>query len=174
MALFNRQVDTSEIPNVETLNYQQLENRYKTALYIFAIILTLILFLIILIPYLIDEIEIPMWVIYSAFALLIFRTIWAFSKIAFGFKYKKYALRENDIIYHTGWLWRHATIVPFNRVQHLRIDQGPIERNFNLSRLKIFTAGGNSSDLTIPGLDPLISDKLKQFIVAKTGMNEEE
>jgi len=59
-------------------------------------------------------------------------------------------------------------------VQHLRIDQGPIERKFNLSRLKIFTAGGNSSDLSIPGLDPITSNKLKQFIVAKTGMDEEE
>jgi len=174
MASFNPQVDLSFIPDVETLTYQPLENRYKTALYIFAVVSTLIFTAIVSLPFFVEKIEIPDWVIYIAAGLLLMRTIWIFLKITFGFKYKKYALREKDIIFHTGWLWRHSTIVPFNRVQHLRIDQGPIERKFNLSRLKIFTAGGNSSDLSIPGLDPLTSEKLKQHIVAKTGADEEE
>lgn len=174
MTSFNPQVDLSSIPSVETLGYQPLENRYKTALYIFALVSTVIFSLFIVIPFLVEKIDIPNWVIYIATGLLLIRTIWVFLKITFGFKYKKYALREKDIIYQTGWLWRHSTIVPFNRVQHLRIDQGPIERKFNLSRLKIFTAGGNSSDLSIPGLDPSTSEKLKQFIVAKTAFDEEE
>jgi membrane protein YdbS with pleckstrin-like domain len=174
MASFNPQVDLSSIPDIETLNYHPLENRYKTALYIFAVVSTLFFAVVILIPVFVEDLPIPMFVIYIAACLLLLRTIWVFMKITFGFKYKRYALREKDIIYQTGWLWRHSTIVPFNRVQHLRIDQGPIERKFNISRLKIFTAGGNSSDLSIPGLDPITSNKLKQFIVAKTGMDEEE
>ena len=174
MALFNEQVDISNIPEVQSLQYHPLQNRYKTALYIFALIMTIVLGAIIVAVYFIDNFKIPTWVYYVAFSFWLIRTIWVFSKITFGFKYKYYALRENDIIFHTGWLWRHLTIVPFNRVQHLRIDQGPIERKFNLSKLKIFTAGGTSSDLTIPGLDPKTSNKLKQFIVTKTGLDEEE
>ena len=85
-----------------------------------------------------------------------------------------YALRERDIVYKSGWLWKQMTTAPFNRVQHVSIDQGPIERQFNLSKLKIFTAGGGASDLTIPGLDPTTANDLKEFIVKKTLASDEE
>lgn len=91
-----------------------------------------------------------------------------------GFQYKSYALRKKDIIYKSGWLWRSVTTVPFNRVQHVSIDQGPVERNFDLSKLKIYTAGGSASDMTIPGLSPSTADYLKEFIVKKTQADEEE
>lgn len=100
--------------------------------------------------------------------------LWSLLATIKGFHYKSYALREKDIVYNTGWLWRRVTTVPFNRVQHVSIDQGPVERNFDLSKLKIFTAGGNASDMTIPGLRPETANYLKEFIVKKTLADEEE
>ena len=50
----------------------------------------------------------------------------------------------------------------------MSIDQGPIERQFGLSKLKIFTAGGGASDMSIPGLDPETANALKEYIVSKT------
>ena len=83
-------------------------------------------------------------------------------------------MRSKDIVYRSGWLWRSTTTAPFNRVQHVMIDQGLIERQFQLSKLKIFTAGGSGSDLTIPGLNPETANTLKEFIVKKTTADEEE
>lgn len=100
-------------------------------------------------------------------------TAWSIIATTKRFASKSYALREKDIVYKSGWLWQHVTTVPFNRVQHVSIDQGPIERNFNLSKLKIFTAGGSASDITIPGLRPETADYLKEFIVKKTQDEEE-
>ena len=73
-----------------------------------------------------------------------------------------------------GLIWYSSTVIPFNRVQHCEISQGPIERLFKLSELKIFTAGGASSDMSVPGLNPETAHRLKEYIVIKTGMDEEE
>lgn len=174
MAFFNEQVNVSDIPVAEGLSYHPLENRYKLALYIGNILLSLLFLSFLAITFFIKSMNVPHLIIYIIAGLTVLRGLWVFSKIFFGFKYKRYALREKDVVYQTGWLWRSSTIVPFNRVQHVSVDQGPIERKLNLSKIKIFTAGGSSSDLSIPGLDPITANKLKDFIVHKTALDEEE
>lgn len=92
----------------------------------------------------------------------------------YGFKRKKFAIRERDILYKEGLIWRSLTVVPFNRVQHAEVHQGPVERLFQLSRLKIYTAGGSTSDMTIAGLGPEEAYRMKHFILSKTSEDEEE
>ena len=90
----------------------------------------------------------------------------------FGFKHKAYALREHDILYKSGLIFRKTIALPFNRVQHSEINQGPIERNFNLSSLEVYTAGGNNSDLVIPGLLNEDAQNIKSFIIEKSSKHE--
>lgn len=78
-----------------------------------------------------------------------------------------YALREHDVIYKHGVWWQIITAVPFNRMQHCEISQGPIQNAFGLSTLRIFTAGGASSDLSIDGLDQEEAKRIKEFITGK-------
>ncbi|PIQ48090.1 MAG: hypothetical protein COW03_11865 [Cytophagales bacterium CG12_big_fil_rev_8_21_14_0_65_40_12] len=85
-----------------------------------------------------------------------------------GFKKKQYALRQRDIIYTKGLIWSVRTTVPFNRIQHAELKQGPIERIFKLNSLKIYTAGGQSSDLVIPGLPEDVALNIKDFVLKKT------
>ena len=70
------------------------------------------------------------------------------------FHYMGYAIREKDITYKSGWLWKSMTTIPFNRVQHCDLRQGILDRRFGLSKLTIYTAGGQSTDLMNPGLLP--------------------
>lgn len=91
-----------------------------------------------------------------------------------GFKHKKYALRQNDITYQSGLIFRKTTTLPFNRIQHCEINQGPIDRIMNLSSIKVFTAGGSNSDLEVPGLNTEQAKNIKSFIVRKTALDEEE
>ena len=96
------------------------------------------------------------------------------ARILITFPYKGYAIRQRDIIYKKGWLWKSVTTVPFNRVQHCDIKQGLIERQFNLSSLNVYTAGGQNSDLTIPGLEFEMAEKYKAFILKTISSDEEE
>lgn len=85
-----------------------------------------------------------------------------------SYKYKGIALREQDIIFKRGMIWRSTTIVPFKRVQHMEIHRNPIERKLDLASLKIFTAGGMGADLKISGLHNNEAEKLKQYILSRT------
>lgn len=78
-----------------------------------------------------------------------------------------YAIREKDIIYKRGFFINKTTVISFNRIQHVSINRSLLDKSLGLSTLKIFTAGGNGSDIKIPGLAPQIADKLKEALSGK-------
>ena len=42
--------------------------------------------------------------------------------------------------------------MPFKRIQHIDLGEGPIERMFGLASLTVHTAGTHNSIVTLPGL----------------------
>ncbi|MDT0686687.1 PH domain-containing protein [Autumnicola psychrophila] len=94
------------------------------------------------------------------FALLYFN-IWKMQKI-YG-----YALRERDIIYRRGFLITKTTIISFNRIQHVSISRGVLDKMLGIATLSIFTAGGSGSDIRISGLEPELAQTLKEALVIK-------
>ena len=174
MEAFNPQIMNHELPKVEQLVFQPLEKDYLRVLIWSAIIRNLIFGFILLVASFSMPYDVPELLIKLVFAWFAIYVIWTFVSTIQGFKHKAYALRDKDIVYKSGWLWKSMTTTPFNRVQHITLDQGPIERQFKLSRIKVYTAGGAASDLTIPGLRPNTAEEIKDFIVKKTQMDEEE
>lgn len=63
-----------------------------------------------------------------------------------------YAMGNDQLRVARGWLVRTDTIVPFVRVQHIDVGQGPVERWFGLSHLVVHTSGTHNSMVTLPGL----------------------
>jgi len=170
----NIQLDESTLPTMAILEYSPLEKNLLKAdliwtVLFFSVGIIVLLFLkyIIAIEWLVMY---GMWVLLGLIILLSVSLILVY----FAFFKKSYAIREKDIIYNSGLFWRSSIAIPFNRVQHCEVSIGPIDRMFGLSELKIFTAGGSSSDLAIDGLKPDTSNRLKDFIVNKTGIDEEE
>ena len=51
-----------------------------------------------------------------------------------------------------GYLFYSDTVVPFGRIQHMDVDQGPIERPYGLATFSAHTAGTHGSTITLPGL----------------------
>lgn len=51
-----------------------------------------------------------------------------------------------------GVLLRTDTVVPLGRVQHLDVEQGPIERLYGLATLTLHTAGTHNASVALPGL----------------------
>ena len=51
-----------------------------------------------------------------------------------------------------GLWFRSDTVVPFGRVQHIDVTQGPLERAFGLSTLMVHTAGTHNASVALPGL----------------------
>jgi len=86
----------------------------------------------------------------------------AFAVIAF--RKRKYALRENDLIYSKGLLFLKITVVPISRIQHIEETRTWLARQFGLASLKIFTAGDSGTDLSISGLTEAEARKINDFL----------
>lgn len=162
----NPQIDLSGLPAAEQMEMVSLEPAYKTVRYISAALIAVVLILISWAVVLMESSLRP-WG-FAIAALISLLAIWMIVYNGISFAYMKYAVREKDISYASGWLWKSMTTVPFNRVQHCDIRQGILDRRFGLSRLTIYTAGGQSTDLMVPGLLPETAEKLKAFILGST------
>lgn len=93
--------------------------------------------------------------------LLLLVIVWAPRRYVFT----GYAVLKQEVHYRTGALWRVETAVPINRIQHVEITQGPIERMLGLARLVLYTAGGSGSDLAVPGLPANIAEQWRTHLL---------
>ncbi len=74
-----------------------------------------------------------------------------------------YVVRENDLLYKSGVLWRSVKAFPFNRVQHTKLDSTPLDRRFDLAGLSVFPAGGGRGN-RIRGLGRETAERLRAYI----------
>jgi hypothetical protein len=65
-----------------------------------------------------------------------------------------------------GLLWRSDTVVPFGRVQHIDVDQGPLERFFGIATLTLHTAGNHNASVSLPGLGEELAREMREEIRA--------
>jgi len=82
-----------------------------------------------------------------------------------------YLVRAHDLSYRRGVLVKRVSTVPFVRVQHARLRQGPVERRFGLATLEVNSAG---PDLQIRGLASETAERLKVLVVERAGDLVEE
>ena len=80
------------------------------------------------------------------------------------FKNKKYRLFDKNLTFRSGVLVHTEVVVPFSRIQHVEIDEGPLERFFGLATLSIYTAGDSGKDLKINGLEVEKAQEIKDFV----------
>lgn len=90
-----------------------------------------------------------------------------------SFPKRGYVVRDKDILFRKGVVWRSVTAVPFNRIQHVETSNTPLDRKFGLATLQLFTAGGSSGDLKIDGLEAGVAEQLRIYILRKVGTSIE-
>jgi uncharacterized protein len=79
----------------------------------------------------------------------------------------RYDEGADEIEIRRGRWFRVRTIVPFGRVQHIDIGQGPIQRPFKLATLILHTAGTHGASVPLPGLRYEQAEKMRDRIRAK-------
>lgn len=65
-----------------------------------------------------------------------------------------------------GLLFRSDTVVPFSRVQHIDVQQGPLERFFGIATLTLHTAGNHNASVALPGLGEPVAREMREDIRA--------
>jgi hypothetical protein len=84
-------------------------------------------------------------------------------------RYRAWAYRRTDEdlqLRHGIWTEVH-TLVPLDRVQHIDISQGPVERLCGVCRLVLHTAGTANSEVVLPGLARETAESMRDDIRAR-------
>jgi hypothetical protein len=163
----NETIDTKQLPRYEEVQLSALHSKYKSVVLINASIVIAILFVAFTIFYFLNKEEISnkIWISLALAATVISGLILFFSILAF--KKKAFAFRNHDVIYRSGIISTNTMVIPYNRVQHVALHEGFISRIFGLAKVEIFTAGGNASDLEIPGIAKEEAENIKQLLMGK-------
>ncbi|HBF18813.1 MAG: hypothetical protein CMI36_07505 [Owenweeksia sp.] len=167
MLFENVQINPGELPEIEKVEFQKLESDYLwmrlTAWGLFFLIAAGVLVVISLTG------GVALWKLLLPWLVLLLGVLFVELR---GFRIKGYALRENDISYKSGLLFFTMTSIPLNRLQHCEVSQGPLGRLFDLASVKIYTAGGSTSDLSIGGLKKEAAHRLRDHITRLSAQYE--
>lgn len=81
-------------------------------------------------------------------------------------RYRRWGYRQEGrgIRIASGLIVRRETVVPYDRVQHIDISRGPIERFFGVATLTLHTAGSYNSTVDLPGLAHEDAERMRDEI----------
>jgi len=75
-----------------------------------------------------------------------------------------YLRGDDELIVKHGLFIRKLTVVPFGRVQHIDIAQGPLQRLLGLATMVLNTAGTRGAAVKLPGLDHGDAEALRDHV----------
>ncbi|MDR6969345.1 membrane protein YdbS with pleckstrin-like domain [Flavobacterium arsenatis] len=161
----NTTIDTTQLPRFEEVQFSKLHPKYWTVILINTCITFLIFGIAIGLVFYFNE-EIRDFALYFGIGLgvLVLLTI-VFSRI--GFNKRGFAFREHDVLFQSGIIATKTIVIPYNRVQHVALHEGMVSRYFGLAKVEVFTAGGSSSDIEIPGIEKKQAENIKQLLMGK-------
>lgn len=106
------------------------------------------------------------WLAVAAVTLLVLIAVWWVLEV----RRLGYQVRSHDVSMRRGVISHKVETVPFVRVQHVRVQRGPIDRVLGLAALTVSSAG---PDLRIPGLTLEGAERIKALITERAGFDEE-
>ena len=170
----NNPIEIDQLPKFEEVQLKELHPKYVNVL-LFNFLL-LFIFIIggfsTLFYFKKEAFSNSIWILILVGILVFLAGLIVFTKLSFN--KKGYAFREHDTIYKSGLISETTTIIPFNRVQHVALHQGFISRKLGLASIELFTAGGSSSDLEIPGLLLADAQIIKNLVSQKINPPKKE
>lgn len=78
-----------------------------------------------------------------------------------------YAIDGEELRLRRGLWVRVQTVVPLDRIQHIDLSQGPLERSLGICSLVLHTAGTLHSQIVVPGLTRATAERIRDDIRAR-------
>lgn len=170
----NNEINRHALPQIEQLNVEAISTKHGKANLGINGIFTLLFFIISLffnyqssmtLSVNLETILPTIFIILAGLWLL--KSIYQF----FSDKQKFYALREQDISYMSGLIFKKTVTQPILRIQHVELKRGPIDRKLGLAKIQVFSAGGATHTFEIPGLEVDNAEAIRQFVLDHKDVN---
>ncbi len=146
---------TVEKPDVKVLNIWRWSNMIGYAIFAFVSVIAIVA--------LVTLGRIPAW--YFVFLVVPF-SLWALSEVTLKRQWENWTFQVTpealDMTH--GWIWKNRRIVARDRIQHVDINSGPLDRRFGLVQVVVYTAGATVG--MIPGLRPERAALLRDQLMA--------
>ena len=169
-SFFNAEVPLDALPGVETVDWLPLHPRFTRRLQVGAVIRSVAYvaaggaFQMTISPRnraVISE-SLPWLAPFLWTALGVF-CVWSVLWPLIAVPRRGYVVREKDLLYKSGVLWRSVKAFPLNRVQHTKLHSTPLDRRFGLASLSVFPAGGGRGN-QVRGLGRETAERLRVYI----------
>ena len=109
---------------------------------------------------------IGLWLSLAGLALLFLLLVWVtFWWPSIAYRYSSWRLGDEGLEFRSGVWWQHRVAVPWARVQHADVTQGPVQRMFGVGDLVVHTAGTANSSVSISGLAHETAIELRDDII---------
>jgi hypothetical protein len=163
----NPEIALDDLPDANDLRWEAMHPLYTRAIRAMTLIVLVIVAVAISVVSFLASL--PLLLVVTLYTLLLIVAIHSMVWPGIAVPRRGYALRDKDILFRKGVIWRSVTAVPFNRIQHVETSNTPMDRRYGLATLQLFTAGGSSGDLKIDGLGKDVAEQLRVFILDKAG-----
>jgi len=164
----NKILLNEQIPTIEDIGSQPLSEKYAPMNRLSKLVVTLLIVVVLATVYWQSLITLPEkirfilpYIIWAVALLGLLQALYS----SYADLKKTYTLRELDLNYCSGLIFRKTLSQPITRIQHIELKRGPIERQFGLATLQVFSAGGATHTFEIPGLPVEVAQKLRHFIL---------
>ena len=158
-------LDTKQLPRFEEVTFSKLDTAYWKIIWIELLFVFIVISVAAVIGVFSDEkLNEKATIIYGLIPAIFF-VLLGFLRL--GFVKKGFAFRQHDVLYTFGVIATKTMIIPYNRIQHVSLHEGLLSRYFGLAKIEIFTAGGSSSDIEIPGILKNEAESIKQLLMVK-------
>lgn len=104
----------------------------------------------------------------DCFFYLFLTIFWLFLIIRAVVEYKRrqYVVREHDILHKKGFISIRTSVIPYVRVQQVKIVEGALSRIWSLASIQISSASANGGDvMVIAGLLKDEAEEIRKIIV---------
>ena len=172
----NHTIEIEALPDIKALTKQTLARHYKivnlfTALTVF-FFLTLSAYAARRLIFQNSGGEFAQILIYLPIVLIIFGLLLCCYQW-FADQAKYFSIREHDISFFNGLLFRRLVTQPISRIQHVEVSQGPIDRFAGLGKLQVYSAGSSMQTFAIPGLPIEVAHQLRQQLTQSAMDNKD-
>ena len=159
----NFELNVASLPKFEAVELHPISKKYLVKLQVGTTLSFLFFAVGIFLGYTFLPAEFHKYLLWAVIVIVLLFSWSVFNNVMYV-KRSGYALREQDIIFKRGFLFERSTVVPFNRIQHVTVERSFLDKMLNISTIKVFTAGGSGSDVSIPGIHPETATSVKEEI----------
>lgn len=160
-------VPPDQMPEIRKEDFQPVDPKYLRLIYYRIAITFLFMGAALAFLLLVSDEGWPPALTWILAGFILFISVYSLIISKLSFPYRGYLIREKDLSYKRGLLTFKLSSIPYKRIQHVELNQGVLAKRMGLASIKIFTAGGSSDDLSIPGLPIETAKQIRAFLTEK-------